>query len=99
MELVRYIHLNLIRVGIAKGLRELNRSPWSGHSALMGYQKREWLDTEYVLLYFGKGAGARRKYMRFVEEGIKMWRRPELAGGGLKRSMGGWFGVLGLRMK
>ena len=33
MELVRYIHLNLIRVGMVKGLGKLNRSPWSGHSA------------------------------------------------------------------
>jgi len=99
MELVRYIHLNLIRSGMVKGLGELNRSPWSGHSALMGYQRREWQDTEYVLSYFGRGVGRKRKYVRFVEEGMKMGRRPELVGGGLIRSMGGWSGVLALRRR
>ena len=99
MELVRYIHLNLIRGGMVKGLGELNRAPWSGHSALMGYQKREWQDTEYVLSYFGKGVGRIRKYLNFMEEGIKMGRRPELVGGGLIRSMGGWSEVLALRRR
>jgi len=65
----------------------------------MGYQKREWQDTEYVLSNFGKGGRRRRKYLRFVGEGIKMGRRPELVGGGLIRSMGGWSGVLGLRRR
>ena len=99
MELVRYIHLNLIRSGMVKGLGELNRSPWSGHSALMEYQRREWQDTEYVLSYFGRGVGRRRKYVRFVEEGMKMGQRRELVAGGLIRSMGGWSGVLALRRR
>lgn len=99
MELVRYIHLNLLRAGVVKGLGELNRSAWSGHSALMGYRKREWQDTEYVLSYFGKGVGRRRKYLKFVEEGIKRGRRPELVGGGLVRSMGGWSEVMSLRRR
>ena len=99
MELVRYIHLNPIRGGMMKGLVELNRFPWSGHSALMGYQKREWQDTEYVLSYFGKRVGRRRKYLQFVKEGIGKGRRPELVGGGLIRSMGGWSGVLALRKR
>ncbi len=99
MELVRYIHLNLLRAGVVKGLGELNRSPWSGHSALMGYQRREWQDVEYVLSYFGKQGGRRRKYLKFVEDGIKNGRRPELVGGGLIRSMGGWSEVLALRKR
>ena len=99
LELVRYIHLNLLRAGIAKSLEELNRSPWSGHSVLMGHQKREWQDTEYVLSYFGKGAGGKRGYLKFVSEGITMGRRPEFVGGGLIRSLGGWSGVLGRRRR
>jgi len=35
-ELVRYIHLNLLRGGVVKDLRELRDYPWSGHFALMG---------------------------------------------------------------
>jgi len=99
MELVRYIHLNLMRVGTVKGWVELNRSPWSGHSALMGYQKRGFQDTEYVLSYCGKGAGRRRKYLKFLEEGTRIGRRPELVGGGLIRSAEGWSGVLALRRR
>ena len=98
-ELVRYIHLNLMRAGIVKSFGELNRSPWSGHSALMGYQKRSWQDTEYVLSYFGKGIGRRKKYFRYVKDGMKVGRKPELVGGGLIRSMGGWSEVLGLRRR
>ena len=99
MELVRYIHLNLMRVGMVKGLAELNRSAWSGHSTLMGCQRREFQDTEYVLSYFGKGVARRRKYLKFLKEGIKIGRRPELVGGGLIRSAGGWAGVLALRRR
>jgi hypothetical protein len=33
---VRYIHLNLPRAALVKNLKELNRNPWSGHSALAG---------------------------------------------------------------
>jgi REP element-mobilizing transposase RayT len=34
-ELVRYVHLNPVRAGICKTLRELDRYPWTGHPALM----------------------------------------------------------------
>lgn len=35
--------------------------------------------------------------MEFVEQGVALGNRPELVGGGLIRSMGGWFEVLALR--
>jgi putative transposase len=35
--------------------------------------------------------------MEFVKQGVDQRRRPELVGGGLIRSMGGWFEVLALR--
>lgn len=98
-ELVRYIHLNLLRAGLVRDLVELNRSPWSGHSALMGKVKRVWQDTGYVLSYFGKGFRGRRNYLKFVEEGISLGRRPEMVGGGLIRSLGGWSSVLALRKR
>jgi putative transposase len=99
LELVRYIHLNLIRAGLVKDMGSLNRSPWSGHSALMGYIKRDWQDTEYVLSFFGSGRVARKSYLEFVSAGVSQGRRPELVGGGLIRSVGGWFEVLALRRK
>jgi len=98
-ELVRYIHLNLIRAGIVKDIKELNGCPWSGHSAVVGRVKRAWQDTRYVLSYFGKGKIARRNYMQFVAEGVPLGRRPEMVGGGLVRSLGGWSEVLALRSR
>jgi len=91
LELVRYIHLNPVRAGIAKSLDELKGYAFCGHSALMGKVKREWQDTGYVLGYFGKReAEARKKYKSFVKVGITQGRREELTGGGLIRSLGGW---------
>lgn len=87
-ELVRYIHLNLLRAGLVKDLPELNRSPWSGHSALIGKRKREWQDTEYVLSFFGEGRKGIKEYLEFIREGIPQGRRPDLVGGGLIRSLG-----------
>lgn len=98
-ELVRYIHLNLLRAGLIKDLPELNRSPWSGHSALMGKVARKWQDTEYVLSFFGSQRTRRKNYLKYVEEGVELGRRPELVGGGLIRSLGGWSEVLSLRKR
>jgi len=90
-ELVRYIHLNPLRANIVSSLPELNRYPYCGHSTLMGRRKQEWQDVKYVLTYFGRNSGkARKGYLDFVKDGIEQGRRPELVGGGLIRSLGGW---------
>ena len=99
LELVRYIHLNLLRAGIVKDMGELDRSPWSGHSALCGRVERPWQDTNYISSLFGKGSLGRKRYRAFVAEGREQGRRPELVGGGLIRSVGGWFDVLALRRR
>ena len=39
MELIRYIHLNPLRAGIVNDLKELDKYPWSGHSAILGHRK------------------------------------------------------------
>jgi len=99
-KLVRYIHLNPLRAKVVTGLKELDRYPYCGHSALMGRRKRDWQDIEYVLRLFGKRIGeARKKYRSYVEKGISMGRRPELVGGGLIRSLGGWDEVKKMRAK
>ena len=98
-ELVRYIHLNPLRAKLVADLKELNIYPYSGHSALMGKEKREWQDIEYVLGFFGETIGeARKEYRSYVEEGIVKGRRPELVGGGLIRSLGGWDEVKKMRL-
>ena len=98
-ELVRYIHLNLLRGGLVKSLSELDRCPWSGHSSLMGKVERKWQNTEYALSFFGKGRDRRKQYRKYLEKGIALGRRPELVGGGLIRSLGGWSEVLALRSR
>lgn len=99
LELTRYIHLNPLRVGVVSDLEALNHYPWAGHSVIMGRAKREWQDVDTVLAYFGKGREAVRRYEQFVREGISRGRRPELVGGGLVRSLGGWSQVLSLRRR
>jgi len=98
-ELVRYIHLNLLRAGLVKDVKELSLNPWSGHSALMGKVKRQWQDTDSVLSIFGQDRYRRRNYQRYVQKGVRLGQQPQLVGGGLVRSLGGWSEVLALRSR
>ncbi|MFO7738871.1 MAG: transposase [Desulfatiglandaceae bacterium] len=98
LELVRYIHLNPIRAGLVSEYKNLSWYAYCGHAAIMGRRKVDWQDTDYVLGFFGnKEAGARIEYSRFVRVGIEQGRRPDLTGGGLLRSHGGWTRVKLLR--
>ncbi len=99
-ELVRYIHLNPLRAGLVDNLAALDEYPYCGHSAIKGRVSRTWQDTDYVLAGFGhRRSQARRAYSRFVGAGIGAGRKPELVGGGLVRSQGGWSAVLALRRR
>ncbi len=42
LELIRYLHLNPLRVGIVDSLSALDRYVWSGHAALVGMQGYPW---------------------------------------------------------
>jgi putative transposase len=53
-ELIRYIHLNLLRATIVKSLEELDAYSYCSHSTLIGKQKREWQDVKYVLGFLQK---------------------------------------------
>ena len=98
LELVRYIHLNPFRAKIVKSLKGLDKYPFCGHSALIGKYQRDFQNTDYVLRLFGKNVSAARKYYRaYVQKGISQGRRPELVGGGLIRSAGGWAAVKAMR--
>jgi len=98
LELVRYIHLNPLRARLVPDYESLNRFFYSGHCALMGMCSNYWQNTEYVLSMFGrKVSEARLSYSRFVEEGVSLGKRPELVGGGLIRSLGGWASAKALR--
>ena len=94
LELVRYIHLNPLRAGIVEDLNGLDGYAYSGHSRLTGRIAGNWQSVDGVLAFFGKQKeSARRHYRRFIQDGIDQGKRPELTGGGLLRSSGGW-GVL-----
>jgi REP element-mobilizing transposase RayT len=100
LKLVSYIHLNPLRAGLVKSLEELERYSWSGHMALMGKNTYEWQDSDYVLGYFGERAGvARKAYLEFMAEECKLGQQPDLTGGGLIRSAGGWSEVLSMRRR
>ncbi len=100
MELVRYIHLNPLRASIVKGLGELDDYAWSGHRVLLGKMQNDWQERDYVLGQFHRREReAIRGYRRFMEEKKDQGRRPELVGGGLVRSLGGWSEVLSLKEK
>lgn len=99
-ELVRYIHLNPLRSRVVKDLRALAAYPFCGHSAVLGRVRREWQKVGYVRALFGPdSAKAIRAYRRFIADGAGAGRKPELVGGGLVRSQGGWSEVLSMRRR
>ena len=100
LELTRYIHLNPLRAGIVGSLNELQQYQWTGHGVIMGKAKNDWQNVDTVYAYFSR----RRKeaivrYESFIRVGIAGGRSPELSGGGLVRSAGGWAQVKSLRSK
>ena len=97
-ELVRYIHLNPLRAKLVDNIEALDKYRFTGHSYIVGKRKNSWQSTDEVLAYFGdKRSLARRRYRKFVVQGIALGRQPELVGGGLIRSAGGWSEVRSLR--
>jgi REP-associated tyrosine transposase len=91
LELVRYIHLNPVRARLVSDLAALDDFEWTGHSFLIGGRALPWQDATFVLGQFGTTPRvARQRYRRFVSEGVSRGQRPELTGGGLRRSRKGW---------
>lgn len=91
IELIRYIHLNPLRVNIVKNYSSLGGYKYCGHGFIIGNKRNDWQDIDYVLGYFSKRRKiAQKQYKEYVSEGIEKGRRPELIGGGLIRSLGGW---------
>jgi hypothetical protein len=77
-----------------KDVSTLKNCPYTGHSALMGRVVRSWQDTGYVLAVFGRRVSeARGTLQRHVAKWFRKGRCPELTGGGLIRSAGGWSAV------
>jgi REP element-mobilizing transposase RayT len=97
-ELVRYIHLNPLRARQVQTLRALERYRWCGHATVLGRRPQPWQDRRAVLAWFGASERkALHRYREFVREGRSLGSRPDLVGGGLVRSAGGWAAVRALR--
>ena len=85
---------------MVKTLAGLDRYPYSGHSVIIGRVNYEWQDRDYVLNVFGREEKeAVKEYREFVKGGINEGRRPDLVGGGLIRSLGGWSEVISRRRR
>lgn len=51
LELVAYLHLNPVRIGL---VRDAGAYPWSSHRAYLGRETIPWLDTDFVLGQFSR---------------------------------------------
>ena len=97
-ELVRYIHLNPLRAGLVKNMDELDRYRFSGHSYVVGKKSNDWQAVSEILSIFGdRYPQARLRYRDYLIQGIALGRQPDLVGGGLVRSAGGWEAVGAMR--
>ena len=65
---------------------------------VLGRRTNTWQERDYVLRWFGSTKkDAKRHYRRYVEKGIEIGNQPQLVGGGLIRSLGGWAQVKAIR--
>jgi REP element-mobilizing transposase RayT len=97
-ELVRYIHLNPLRADLVDSIQKLNWYRWCGHSVIVGRRKNDWQERDYVLKWFGgREKEAVSSYRDFIHKGVTLGKQPNLTGGGLVRSAGGWSEVKVLR--
>ncbi len=70
-----------------KDLNELDHYPWCGHAELLGHGRPIGLATDTIMPLFSQRKKSVRKNSRqFVADGVAHGQRPELVGGGLRRS-------------
>jgi len=75
LELVRYIHNNPLRAGLAD---KPDQYQWSSHPAYMGKETITWLTTDFVLSQFSVNEKkARQQFHIFCLKGISEERRQE----------------------
>ena len=91
-ELVRYIHLNPLRVQLVKDFRQLESYPYCGHGTILGTQANAWQDRDSVLAQFSqREVAAKEAYRRYIAEGVVLGRRSEFFA--RSGSDGEWFAV------
>ncbi len=75
LELSAYIHLNPVRAGIVKNLREYS---WSSYGTYVTKNAQSLVDEDFLLLLFAREkAKARRAYEQFVKSRIREGHKKE----------------------
>lgn len=78
VELMRYIHLNPVKAGLAK---QPEQHEWSSHRYYMGGKVLDFLTTDRILSFFGNRKNiARRKFHEFVIQGVPELLEKQLSG-------------------
>lgn len=68
LELVRYVHLNPVRAGLASSPREY---PWTSHHAYLGAKEEPWVTVDFALSLFGtRREAAVTAYDKFVQQAV-----------------------------
>lgn len=82
LTLIRYIHMNPVKAGIAEGLEY----EWSSHNKYLG-EKSDMIDCEFPLSLFSNNKNKRRKiYVEFItEKEIDKLENYELSGEEIKK--------------
>lgn len=64
LTLLRYIHFNPVRAGLA---RDPASYPWSSHCVYLGLRRRDWITTDFALaLFASRRDAARARYSEFM---------------------------------
>lgn len=75
LELVRYIHLNPVRIALVDNPEDYR---WSSHKAYCGQASLPWLTTDWVFTFFAEtGEAAVSRFRNFVMDGIGEGYRKE----------------------
>lgn len=75
LELVRYIHLNPVRIALVDNPEDYR---WSSHNAYCSKASLPWLTTDWVFTFFAEtGEAAVSRFRNFVMDGISEGYRKE----------------------
>jgi hypothetical protein len=72
LELVRYIHLNPLQLGVVRSFSELARFRYAGHSYILAKRKNDWQDVDHVLRHFGsRRSKSLERYNGYMKKGLE----------------------------
>jgi len=80
LEAAPYIHLNPLRAGLVKDLRDLENYPWCGHRALVTGEPDGILCASGLLEHYGGGEAALARYIAAMEVKAAELEREKAAG-------------------